>query len=69
MKPYEYTDQFEMWQYGQDYFGHPNWVIEGGCMEVSEEWDYDEPPFLEPAPVERIIVRPIMKCWGRGLKR
>lgn len=66
-KPYEYTYSNYMWEPGRDWSTDPpNWRIEGGYMDrIYDGWD--EPPFYEPAPVECITVRPIMKCWGRGL--
>lgn len=34
-----------------------------------ESGTYITPAFYEPWEVEILVVRPIMKCWGRGLKK
>lgn len=61
------------WEQGQDYFGQGSVMIARcviECVQEAELYGYygPEPPVYEPVAVESIIVRPIHKWYGKGMK-
>ncbi|ASA22660.1 hypothetical protein [Paenibacillus donghaensis] len=62
---YKYRVHFTEKDFGAKYI---NVLIEAGDFVCMSEGSYGEPPVYDVDIKEMIIVNPVMRCWGRGLK-